>query len=141
MSVGGPQLCVGAIAVDGANLLMIRRGTVPGVGRWSLPGGRIEAGESVVSAVVRELREETGLEGVCGAFTGWVERFGTDHHHVILNFQAAVLDATEPVAGDDASAARWVPLADVGKLDLVDGLEVFLTDHGVLGTEGALGIS
>ena len=60
MSVGRPELCVGAVAVRDGRLLMVRRGEEPGKGRWSLPGGRVEAAESVVSAVLRELREETG---------------------------------------------------------------------------------
>jgi 8-oxo-dGTP diphosphatase len=129
-----PELCVGAVVVDAERLLLIRRGRGPGAGRWSVPGGRVEAGETVGEAVVRELREETGLEGLCGALLGWVERIHEDHHFVILDFVVEVLDPLEPVAGDDAAEARWVPLHEVAGLDLVDGLAEFLHEHGVLET-------
>ena len=127
-----PQLCVGAVAVDNESLLMIRRGREPGEGQWSLPGGRVEAGETLAEAVVRELAEETGIEAVCDDFVGWVERIGSHHHYVILDFSVTVLDAGDPVAGDDAIEAAWVPLHEVAELDLVDGLAEFLHDHNVI---------
>jgi mutator protein MutT len=129
---GQPQVCVGAIAVENNALLVIRRGSEPGLGQWSVPGGRVEAGETLAEAVVRELAEETGIEGVCGALVGWVERIGSSHHYVILDFSVTVLDAREPVAATDAADAAWIPLDQVAELDLVDGLAEFLHDHGVL---------
>jgi 8-oxo-dGTP diphosphatase len=132
--VNAPQVCVGAIAVDADRLLMIRRGHAPGAGEWSVPGGRVEAGELLAEAVVRELVEETGVEGVCGELVGWVERFEEDLHLVILDFRVSVLEGTQPVAGDDAVEARWVPLADVADLDLVRGLAEFLHEHGIIPT-------
>lgn len=129
-----PELCVGAIVVLDDRLLLIRRGHGPAAGRWSVPGGRVEGGELLAEAVVRELAEETGLEGVCGELVGWVERVSEDQHFVILDFRATVLDDRDPVAGDDATEARWVPLEDVAALDLVDGLANFLHEHGILET-------
>src|SRR5438105_15806588 len=104
----GPQVCVGAIAVANDALLLIKRGRAPSTGLWSGPGGRVEPGETLAEAVVRELAEETGIEAVCDHFVGWVERIGTEHHYVILDFRVTVLDARDPVAGDDADEAAWV---------------------------------
>ena len=129
-----PEACVGAIVVDDEHLLLVRRGRGPAAGTWSVPGGHIEAGETVPEAVLRELREETGLEGVCGPLIGWAERIDEEQHSVILDFAVTVLDTAEPVAGDDAAEARWVPLWDVAEMNLAPGLAEFLHDHDILGT-------
>jgi 8-oxo-dGTP diphosphatase len=130
--VNGPEVCVGAVAVDNDQLLLIRRGRGPAQGEWSVPGGRVLPGETLAEAVVRELLEETGVEGVCNDLIGWVERIGDDYHHVILDFRVDVLEPTEPVAGDDAAEAAWVPLSEVADLQLVEGLAEFLHENGIL---------
>jgi 8-oxo-dGTP diphosphatase len=95
----------------------------------------VERGETVGEAVVRELAEETGMEGLCGPLLGWVERIDDEHHFVILDFVVEVIDGGEPVAGDDAAEAAWVPLEEVAEMtNLVDGLAEFLHEHGVLDT-------
>jgi 8-oxo-dGTP diphosphatase len=127
-------VAVGAVVVDRDRLLLIRRGRGPGQGTWSIPGGRVEWGETLAEAVVRELREETALEGVCERFLGWAERMSDDQHAVILDFVVTVLVGDDPVAGDDAAEAAWIPLSDVATLRLADGLAEFLHDHGVLDT-------
>jgi ADP-ribose pyrophosphatase YjhB (NUDIX family) len=130
--VNRPELCVGAVAVADGALLLVRRARGPGSGRWSVPGGRVEAGESIREAVKREVAEETGLVVRCGELLGWAERIGADHHFVILDFFVSVEDGRELQAGDDAAEARWFPLASVTQLALVEGLADFLQDHGVL---------
>lgn len=130
----GPVVAVGAIAVDNGDLLLVRRAHGPAPGFWSVPGGKVEPGELLVEAVVRELQEETGLEGVCGGLVGYAERLDEGLHFVILDFEVEVLERREPVPGDDASAAAWVPLGDVADLPLVDGLAEFLHDHGIITT-------
>ena len=129
MSVGRPELCVAAVALDGDHLLLVRRGADPGQGQWSLPGGRVEAGEAMVAAVVREFREETGLVAVCGPVIGWVEQMSAEHHFVIVDFQVTVLDDGPPVPGSDADEAAWFPLAEVGAMELADGLGAFLAEY------------
>jgi 8-oxo-dGTP diphosphatase len=129
---GRPELCVGAIAVDDDQILLVRRGRGPAQGEWSIPGGRVEAGETLAEAVVRELEEETGLGGVCDGLAGWVERVGDGYHYVILDFYVTVIEGAEPTAGDDAAEAAWVPLSDVADLRLTEGLAEFLHDRGIL---------
>lgn len=132
-----PELCVGAVAVTDERLLLVRRGHGAGIGQWSVPGGRVEPGELLAAAVVREVAEETGLTAVCGPLLGWVERFGTDpagnaYHYVILDFVVTVLDLDEPTAGSDATEAAWIPLHEVSDLDLVEGLAAFLAEHEII---------
>jgi mutator protein MutT len=129
-----PEVCVGAVAVIDDRLLLIRRGHGPAAGEWSLPGGRVEGGETLAEAVVRELAEETGLEAVCDDLVGWVERIGDDHHFVILDFLVTVLDGPEklPQAGADAAEAAWVALDEVARLRLTEGLAEFLHEHGIV---------
>ena len=129
-----PEVCVGAVVVVDDDLLLIRRGRGAAQGEWSVPGGRVQPGELLAEAVVRELLEETGLEGICEDLVGWAERIGDDHHYVILDFRVTLLERSEPTAGDDAAEARWVPLADVAELNLVEGLAEFLHDHGIVRT-------
>jgi ADP-ribose pyrophosphatase YjhB (NUDIX family) len=94
----------------------------------------VEQGETLAEAALRELAEETGLEGVCGPMVGWVERIGPGWHFVILDFEVVLLGDDAPAAGDDAAEAAWVPVWDVPELPLVDGLAEFLSDHGIIDT-------
>jgi 8-oxo-dGTP diphosphatase len=131
---GAPVLGVSALVVDQEELLLVRRNRPPSVGHWAMPGGRVEVGETLAEAVVRELREETGLEGVCGEYVGLVEIIEPDHHVVVLDFRAHLLVHGPPEPGDDVVEARWVPLDEVAEHLLVPGLGEFLHDHGVITT-------
>lgn len=118
--------CVGAVIHDRAGrLLMIKRGRPPAVGRWSLPGGRVEPGESDIVAVARELLEETGLDVECGPLAGVVVRGEFEIHDYWCSVTGGVLRA-----GDDAADARWVSAAEYTRLDqsgaLVDQLTATL---------------
>ena len=127
-----PELCVGGVAVSDGRILLVRRGREPGMGRWSIPGGRVEPGETMAEAVVREMREETGLKVTCGPLVGWVERIGPDYHYAIFDFEVEIAESAKPRAGDDAAAVEWVSADALTERPLVPGLMDFITEHGVL---------
>ncbi len=124
-----PEVAVGGVAVHDGALLVVRRGRGPAAGEWSVPGGRVEPGETLRAAVAREVLEETGLEVVVDRFLGWVERISDEFHFVILDFAVTVLDPQrDPVPADDAVDVAWVPLQELSEWRLVDGLYEFLHD-------------
>jgi ADP-ribose pyrophosphatase YjhB (NUDIX family) len=126
--------CVGAVIHDPAGrLLLIRRGHDPHRGLWSLPGGRIEAGESPEQAVVREVREETGLEVVPGRPVGRVRIPGDGVVFDVVDLACALTRTdAEPVPGDDAAAAVFADAATLDGLPCTPLLVETLRDWGVL---------
>lgn len=108
-----PVPAVGVVCLRGDEVLLIRRGTPPRQGEWSLPGGRIEPGERLAEAALRELREETGVEadliGLVDVVDGLFPEAG--RHYVLIDY-AAVWTHGEPVAGDDAAEAVFFPLEE-----------------------------
>lgn len=127
-----PQVAVGAIAVVDDHLCMVRRATEPHMGYWSIPGGRVEAGETMAEALVREFAEETGLDCFCGPLVGYVERIDDNFHFLIMDFEVTVLDPDSPTPGSDASEVEWVHLPMVVERHVVPGLIEFLADHGYI---------
>jgi 8-oxo-dGTP diphosphatase len=126
--------CVGAIITDGrGRLLLIKRGHEPDAGLWSLPGGRVEPGETDEQAVVREIREETGLSVQCDRLVGSVQRAGLAGAVVDIRDYAVTVTGGELAAGDDAADACWVSPADLAGLPVTGGLVEALTAWGVLG--------
>ena len=126
--------CVGAIVTDGqGRLLMIKRGHDPGAGLWSIPGGRIEPGETDAEALVREMIEETGLTVEVGRLIGRVQRPGLNGAVIDIRDYAATVIGGTLRPGDDAADARWVAAAELDSLDITEGLIEALTDWGVLG--------
>lgn len=112
--------CVGAVICDDpGRLLLILRGHEPGKGLWSIPGGRIEPGETAEQAVVREVREETGLDVTCGPLLGTAELPGLDGAIVDIRDYRAFLTpgSAEATAGDDAADVRWVSCAEATAMD------------------------
>jgi 8-oxo-dGTP diphosphatase len=128
--------CAGAVVRDDGRLLLVRRGTEPQKGRWSVPGGRVEPGETAVEAVVREVAEETGLRVVPTGPAGTVERPGPGGVvYVIEDFHARLAPGVDPQdvrAGDDAAGAAWFTAEEVEHLDCVDGLLDTLREWQVL---------
>ena len=114
-----PVPTVGVVCLRGDQVLLIKRGTAPRLGQWSLPGGRMELGETTMAAGLRELKEETGVDaqilGLIDVVDGiFPARPGPDgavgeitRHYVLIDYAARWI-AGEPVAGDDAAEARFV---------------------------------
>lgn len=127
---------MGGIVRDGDRLLLVRRGQAPARGTWSVPGGRVEAGESDAEATAREVLEETGLAVEVGALAGSVERGAPGGGvYVIRDYlcrPAPDADATAVRAGDDADDAGWFTAAELRALDTSPGLVAALESWGVL---------
>jgi acetyl-CoA carboxylase carboxyl transferase subunit beta len=120
--------CAGAVVRDGeGRLLLIQRANEPGRGRWSLPGGRVEPGESAAAAAVREVHEETGLEV---AVTGLLGTVALPGGYTVDDFSAVVNGGTL-VPGDDALDARWFALSELGSVPLTTGLLDELARMGI----------
>ncbi len=119
-----PIPAVGVVCLRRSEVLLIRRANPPLKGAWSLPGGRIEWGERVEAAALRELHEETGvtarllglIDVVDGLFPSATETT-VQAHYVLIDY-AAVWLSGEVRAGDDASAAAFHPLESLAQLDL-----------------------
>lgn len=125
--------CVGAVIADSlGRLLLIQRGHEPGAGLWSLPGGRVEPGETDAAALVREMREECGLDVVPGELAGRVRRPAGDGAVFDIRDYRATVAGGSLTPGDDAADARWVPVAELAGLPLTSGLLAALTDWGVI---------
>jgi 8-oxo-dGTP diphosphatase len=126
MSGPKPVPAVGTVCFRGEDVALIRRGTKPMAGSWSLPGGKIEFGEGTGEAALRELKEETGLNArlvglvdvVDGIFTSRTS--GDVTRHFVLFDYAAVWVSGEPMAGDDAAHAEWISPARLAELELWD---------------------
>ena len=126
--------CVGAVVTDAqGRLLMIKRGHEPGAGLWSIPGGRIEPGETDAEALVREMLEETNLTVEPGRLLGRVQRPGPDGTVIDIRDYAATVTGGTPRPGDDAADLRWVAAAEMDFLEITEGLIEALTGWGVLG--------
>jgi ADP-ribose pyrophosphatase YjhB (NUDIX family) len=130
-----PIVGVGAFIFDADDrVLVIERGHPPGEGLWSVPGGRLEFGETLAQAVAREVREETGLIAEVGPLVCVIEPMSDDHHYVILDYLARVVGGAlaagpdaeggglRPTPGDDARAARFVRDDELAALPHTDGL-------------------
>lgn len=126
-----PVLAAGAVAVDDrGRLLVVQRGLPPGAGRWTVPGGRVERGERLADAAVREVAEETGLAVVVRGVVGIFEIIRDDVHLVSVDHRVEVVGGRLR-AGDDARDVRWMARADLARVPTTDGLLEFLDAHGV----------
>ena len=110
---------------------MVKRGREPSAGLWTVPGGRVEAGEYLTDALKREVLEETGVVIEVGGLLGILEVVG-EPHYVILDYTATPAGPLDPTPGDDAAEVRWVPLDDVHELECTPRFIETLAAWGVL---------
>lgn len=123
---------MGAVIKDGeGRLLLVQRGHEPGKGLWSVPGGRIENGESDAEALVREVREETGLIVSAGRLAGRVRRPAGNDVYDIRDYYATVTGGVLS-PGDDAADAAWVSVEEILTFPITDGLVETLRSWGAL---------
>ena len=134
-----PQIAVSAAIFRDAKVLLTRRARSPAKGFYSLPGGRVEFGESLHQALAREIDEETGLDIDIVGLAGWREVLPAAAgagHYLIMSF-AAHWVAREPVLNDELDDYRWIApqaLAGLGDLKLTGGLEeVIQSAHRLIG--------
>ena len=118
-----PLVGVGAIIIEGDRVALVKRGHAPLQGRWSIPGGVLEVGETLRTAAVREVLEETGLTVEPGELLGVFERVVPDeqgkmrYHYVLIDFLCSRV-AGELLAGDDAEEAGWFRREELAALEL-----------------------
>jgi ADP-ribose pyrophosphatase YjhB (NUDIX family) len=118
-----PIVGVGAVITDQGRVLLVKRGSPPLLGEWSLPGGVVELGETLRAAAEREALEETGLIVKAGEVLEVLDRIipGKDaapqYHYVLIDF-LCVVNGGEMRAGGDAADARWVRENELGKFKL-----------------------
>jgi acetyl-CoA carboxylase carboxyl transferase subunit beta len=118
------------VVADGA-ILLVQRGHEPQLGRWSVPGGRVEPGETLRQAATREAYEETGLEVRVGRELWSLLIPDGDRTFEVHDFAATVTGGTLR-AGDDAADVRWIPFEELEDLPLTDGLMGYLRGGGIL---------
>ena len=125
-----PVVGVGAIILDGDQILLEKRKNSPGKGKWAVPGGLVELGENVEQAVIREVKEETGLEVDEPRLVDVVnyislgERGAVMYHYVIIDY-LVTSKGGKPKAASDADDLKWVPFYEVDKYDLTDSFRFF----------------
>lgn len=134
-----PQIAVSAAIFRDGKVLLTRRARSPAKGFYSLPGGRVEFGESLHQALAREIDEETGLDIEIIGLAGWREVLPAAAgagHYLIMSFAARWM-AREPVLNDELDDCRWIApkaLASLGDLKLTGGLEeVIQSAHRLMG--------
>lgn len=132
-----PVVGVGAVIINEGKILLVRRGSPPAKGLWSLPGGSQETGETLQQAVEREVLEECGIHITAGPPIAVLDSIYTDaggqvqYHYVIIDFWAEYRGGQLQPA-TDADAACWIPLQDLASYRLTAGLKEFLAAGGLL---------
>ncbi len=121
-----PVCAVGGIIFRGDSVLLIKRGKAPALGKWSIPGGAVQLGETLEDAVVREVAEETGLKVSPQRIGKVIDRIFRDgsgrvqFHFIIVDFLCEVLEG-EPLPSSDAAAVGYFKISELDDVDLTEG--------------------
>jgi 8-oxo-dGTP diphosphatase len=120
-----PQIAVSAAIFRNSKILLVRRARSPAKGFYSLPGGRVEFGETLHTALHREVDEETSLKIEIVDLAGWREVVPGPTgggHYLIMSFAARWV-AKEPILNDELDDFKWLPPDTLGDLKLTGGLQ------------------
>ncbi len=129
-----PVVGVGAIILDADRILLEKRKSSPGKGKWSVPGGLVDLGETAEEAVIREVKEETGLEVHDPRLVDVVSYISLDekgsvlYHYVIIDY-IVTSSGGKPKAASDAEDLKWVPLHKVEEYDLTKSFRFFFQQN------------
>lgn len=109
-----PLACVGVVCRKGDQVLLVKRGREPLKGRWSIPGGKLDFGETTRDGALRELVEETGITARITRLIDVVDSIMDGQHYVLIDFEAEWISG-DPVAADDADDARFFSVEEALK--------------------------
>lgn len=121
-----PRTAVGAIVLKDDTVLLIKRAKAPNVGKWSIPGGKQELGETVTETLAREVLEETGIHATARDLVDVVDLIDRDengtiaYHYTLVDYWAETDDYNFTIDKTEISEARWVPISEIGKYGLWD---------------------
>jgi len=129
-----PLVGTGALILKDGKLLLIRRGAQPGMGKWSIPGGLVELGENVQDAMIRETKEEVGLDVEAVKLMDVFDSVTLDkkgriqYHFVVVNFLVRIVGGSLQTASDILEV-RWVPIEEVEECNLTKSFRAFFEKH------------
>ena len=136
-----PRVAVGAVVIKAGAILLVKRGKAPADGKWAIPGGSVELGETLQQAAEREIFEETGIR-IRAAEPVYIFDFIERNRHGGIRFHYVIIDlAGEYLSGkikpgDDADQAAWIPFAELKALDMNATTRAFLCEHLQTGKTG-----
>ena len=132
-----PFAGVGLVVIREGRLLMVKRGKEPNKGKWSIPGGGIELGETIFEAAARETREECSVQVEIMRVLDAADNIVRDengrirYHYAIIDLLGRYISG-EPKAQSDAAECRWVALKEIERLDITPILHVMLKRNGII---------
>ncbi len=137
-----PRVGVGAVVLKDGHVLLVRRDRPPAAGKWSIPGGLVNLGETTDRAAVREVAEECGLRVRLRGVAGVVDRIISDpdgrvrYHYVLIDY-VATPESGDLRPGSDAADCRWVPIGELDQYETTEGLTAMVA-RAVRLSEGGL---